>query len=279
MGGFTASIAIVAIAVSSLALTAMFLVASLLSGWYEERARRAGAAMRRGAVLRAGFGAVQGTARPLDGRAGGRLVTSTRTQSLTGGREWRDEVQVTTGDPFVLVVEGGEEIEVDPEDAHPEGLATSQQGLSVVGNVGLRDVVMRLSAGDVIWTTGVLSRREAARAGAYRSGVTRRRLRAPRRGHVEISAESPLPRWHGLAAAHQGGALGAVVCFALLHGLVYRPIDMAAMRRDQAACGSIVGDRAWLPLLVGSGLLAMGLAGAGWRNRVKRARRLPTKSR
>src|SRR5208337_883792 len=95
---------------STLALVAMVMVATWLSGWYEERARRAEGAVRRGARLRGGLGAVRGTARPVDGRPGGLLVTTTRTQVRFGRGAWRDAGQVTAGSPFAVVLDGGEEI-------------------------------------------------------------------------------------------------------------------------------------------------------------------------
>ena len=110
---FTAVDAIAVVTGSSLTLVAMFLAASALSGWYEERCRRTVGAMMRGAILRGGVGAVHGTARPLDGRAGGVLAMCTVTQRRVGparSRRWRDIHRVTEGSRFVLALDDGEEV-------------------------------------------------------------------------------------------------------------------------------------------------------------------------
>jgi hypothetical protein len=130
-----------------------------------------------------------------------------------------------------------------------------------------------------VWATGVLSAPEAVRAGAYRSSASRRRLQAPRRGRVEITVESPLPRWEKLAAAYRGSALVAVVLGGLLHVVVYRPVDVAVVRHDPIACSAILEDTRYLPVLLGSGLLALAVAGVDWQNRVRRARGRGARSR
>ncbi len=230
--------------------------------------------MRRGAELRAGFGALHGTARPIDGRAGERLCTSTRTEASAGRVARSGEAQVTAGAPFALVLASGEEIEVDPTDATLKGLPTSTSGDRLARDARQRWVVMRLSAGDEVWATGVLSPPEAPRPGAYRDGSPRRRLGAPRGGHVEITTESPLPRWQRLATAHGDSAVLALALW-VLHGLFY--VDMTSMHGPPAPCATILADPRYVQVLLSGGLFAVAVVAAGWHGRVKRRGR-PAKS-
>jgi hypothetical protein len=92
-------------------------------------------------------------------------------------------------------------------------------------------MIARVSAGDEVWATGVLARVSAGGAGgAYRSNLARRKLRAPRRGELELSHESPVARWATLATAHKRGAFSALGALALLHGLCFRTVDQLLFR-------------------------------------------------
>ncbi len=267
MSGLTPSLAVAA--ATSLFLVLAFLVAGALSGWYEERARRALAAVRRGAELRAGFGAFQGEARPLDGRPGGLLVTTTLTQVRFGGGAWRDSGRETTGTPFALVLESGEEIEVDPRDAVlADPIASSPDTMGVT-----RDIVTRVSTGDVIWATGILTRRRDPSDGAYRSSAARRRLIAPRRGRVVLGPESPLPRWQALAHAHQRGGYLAAGSLAVLHVAAYRTAAVALFTGDRAALYAAPWDPGGFPAIVLAAAFAVAVTVFGWGNLVAWAKR------
>jgi hypothetical protein len=266
MSGLSPSLLIAGLA--SLLLVLVFLAASAIAGWYDERARRVLVAVRHGAALRAGFGAFRGEARPLDGRPGGLLVTTTRTEVRFGGGAWRDVGRETTGTPFALVLESGEEIEVDPRDAVLKGWgADSPSTMGVT-----RETVTRLCTGDVIWATGVLMRKRDRSEGAYRSTVARRRLVAPRRGRIALGPESPLPGWQALARAHKlGGYLAAGALFGL-HVSLFRAADLALVTHDcvtlrGAASSGHQADR----MIVGA-LLALAVTAFGWRQLVVRTR-------
>jgi hypothetical protein len=256
-----------AIAITTLALLLVVVVATWLSGWYEERARRAAAAVRRGARLRPGFGAVHGTAQAIHGGTGRRLVSTTLTQVRFGTGAWRDAGRVTTGVPFAIARDDGEEIEVDPRDATVEGGATDIQA-----GAFSREIVSRVSIGDRIWATGILSRPEERGAGAYRSGVARRRLIAPRRAPVLLSRESPAPRWQALASAHKWGAYLAAVVGALIHALVFRKVDLAILFRDQASVAAHLASEGFFRGAGASNPLALAVVGTAWWARVTRAR-------
>jgi hypothetical protein len=274
MSGLTAPLVIGA--VTSLGLVAVFLTASWLAGWYEERARRVMAAVRHGGALLPGFGAIHGTARPLDGRAGGLLATTTVTQVRFGGGAWRDSERATTGAPFALVLESGEEVEIGVRDAVIEGDPSPTHSAAFT-----RDVVGRIAAGDAVWATGVLSHLPRRAAGAYRSAVARRRMTAPRAGprwglrpgRVEITRASPLPRWNALAGAHTRGAYHAAGVLALIHVVIYRQLDRAIVLREEVGCASILqGPRYALPLMV-VGVLALVFTLTAWSHAVDRAKR------
>ncbi len=265
MCGISPSLAVAA--GTSLLLVLAFLAASALAGWYEERARRAVAAVARGAALRRGFGAFKGEARPIDGRPGGLLVQSTLTQVRFGGGAWRDSGREVSGAPFALVLDGGEEIEVDPRD-----VVLQDQGSRGPGSMGVsRDIVARLGSGDVIWATGVLTRPRAEGTGAYRSGRMRRRLVAPRGGRVTLGPESPLPRWQALARAHQQGGYLAACALAVLHVAVYRSADVALFAGKLASLTTFPWDARSASAMRVVALLALGVAGAGWRKLVVEA--------
>jgi hypothetical protein len=259
-------------AVTSLALVAVFLAASWLAGWYEERARRALAAVRRGSALRPGFGAFHGTARPLDGRAGGLLVTTTVTQVRFGGGAWRDSDRTTTGAPFALVLGSGEEVEIDPRDVFVEGGGARP----VYTGAFSRDLVARVATGDEVWATGVLSRVPRHAAGAYRSAVARRRLTPRRGGRVEIARTSPLPRWEALARAHKRGAYQAAGLLALIHVAVYRQLDRALiLRQDQACAFPVTGYYEDLSVALATmiGAVAIAVTLLAWSHALDKAKR------
>jgi hypothetical protein len=256
----------IAVGGTTLVLVGMALSATWFSGWYEERARRVEGAVRRGARLRRGHGAVYGVARPVDGRPGGLLVTTTRTQVRFQGAAWRDAGQVTTGSPFAVVLEEGEELEVDPREAVVEDEAPEIEAQRFS-----RDLVSRVSTGDEIWVTGVLHPRASQGAGAYRSGSSRARITAPRRGRVVVSFTSPVPRWRALAAAHKGGAVTAVVAGAVAHALVFSRYDLRMLRRielDEAFAHPL-----WILGAFAVSWLAIGIAAISWWRRVSRARK------
>jgi hypothetical protein len=256
---------------TTLAIVVLTLVASWLAGWYDERARRAEHAVHRGAHLRAGFGAIHGTAQRLGARGGGLLAVTETSQAYTTGR-WHDVKEETTGSPFAIVVAGGEEIEVDPTDAVVEG--GEPEGLAI-GTT--RRLLARVSGGDTVWATGILSGASASGTGAYRSGPSRRRIRAVRGGKVVIGRRSPVPRWRGLASAHRKGALSALGVGALVHAVAFRTVDAAIARgdtlclqADNLCAPARCGGRGWA---VDSGLPAVGVAAAVWWACVREARR------
>ncbi|MFS8067942.1 MAG: hypothetical protein ACMG6S_16435, partial [Byssovorax sp.] len=129
------------------------------------------------------------------------------------------------------------------------------------------------SAGDEIWVTGVLARPSDNNAGAYRSSVARRKLRAPRRGALEIARESPVARWTTYAAAHKRGAYAALGALALLHGVFFRTVDKlllvgpASFRWEAIA----VLHRTWPLVIVPAALGVMIVVGV-WLFGIRRAR-------
>ena len=267
MGDFVASLSAGAVGGSTLVLVGMVMAATWLSGWYEERARRAEGAIRRGARLRRGFGAVCGTARPVDGRPGGLLVSTTRTQVRFGGGAWRDAGQVTEGSPFAIVLDSGEEVDLDPRDATVDGGPAD-----VHAQAFTRDLVSRVSAGDPVWVTGVIDPRRGQGAGAYRSGVARARITAPRRGQITITRESPAPRWRTLAAAHKAGAFFAVGAATVAHALVFSRYDVALVLRHELC--EVYANPGWVLAACTAAWLSVGIAVYGWWRGVARARRL-----
>jgi hypothetical protein len=227
--------AVIAVLLSTVALLAVFLVANGIAAWYEERTKRAGAVVRKGGQLPSGFGTFRGVAQNLDARSGGELARRERTEVSTQGPNgpfWRTISAETTGRTFVLVLESGAEIEVEARDARLVGFAETSPGAytSGPGQAPRRAMIARISAGDEVWATGVLARPAAGGAGAYRSNLSRRKLRAPRRGELELSHESPVARWATLAKAHKRGAFTALGAVALLHGLFFRAVDQVLFR-------------------------------------------------
>ncbi len=270
---------VVAVVISTLALVAVFLVANGIGAWYDERARRAVAVVRKGGQLPAGFGTFRGVAQNLDARSGGELVRRDRTEEVTArgpsGPFWRAISTATTGRAFVLVLESGAEIEVDAREASLVGFRETSPGAYTAGpgQSPRRAMIARVSAGDEIWATGVLVRPAEGGGGAYRSSVSRRKLRAPRRGPIELSHESPVARWAALGAAHKRGAYVACGALALLHGLCFRTVDQLLFHPG-AALGD---DPIWIlhrvqPLVAGPASLAILGVAMVWLLGVRRAK-------
>jgi hypothetical protein len=220
-----------AVFLSTFALLAVFLIASGIAAWYDERSRRAVAVVRNGGQLpAAGFGTFHGVARNFDARSGGELVRREQTQvssRAATGIAWQDRACVVTARPFLLVLDGGVEIEIDALEPRLVGFPETSSGAYTPAPFEpvRRELVSRVSAGDEIWATGVLARSADKNAGAYRSSVARRKLRAPRRGALEISRESPVARWTAYAATHKRGAYAALAMAAALHGIFFRTAD------------------------------------------------------
>jgi hypothetical protein len=250
---------------TTLVLLVMAVAATWLSGWYDARVHRAEGAIRRGARLRRGLGAVHGVARPVDGRPGGLLLTTTRTQVRFQGATWRDAGETTTGAPFAVVLDTGEELEIDPRDAVVEDEAPEIEAQRFS-----RDLRCRVSTGDEIWVVGVLHPAKAQGAGAYRSGSSRARITAPRGGRIVVTFTSPVPRWEALASAHKVGAVAALGIGALAHALAFLKYDIGVIfNRDLYAFSS---PKRVLSALV-AGVVAVGVSAILWRRRVSRARR------
>lgn len=270
---------VLAVLLSTVALLAVFLVANGIAAWYEERTRRAGAAVRKDGQLPSGFGTFHGVAQNLDARSGGELVRRERAELSTQGPNgpfWRALSSVTNGRTFVLVLDSGAEIEIDARESQLVGFAETTPGAytSGPGEAPRRSMIARISAGDEVWATGVLARPAAGGAGgAYRSNQSRRKLRAPRRGAMELSYASPVARWATLATAHKRGAYAALGALALLHGLCFRAVDQLLFRPASA-----VGDGpVWAlhraqPLVYGSAALALLAVVVLWMIGVRRAK-------
>jgi len=160
---------------------------------------------------------------------------------------------------------------VDPRDA-----VLSDRDPSSPYTMGVtRDIVTRLSTGDVIWATGVLTRQRDQGDGAYRSGVTRRRLLAPRRGRIALGPESPLPRWQALARAHKLGGLLAAGALAVLHLTVYRGADVALF--EYRVCGLPAGPDPFPAVLFGA-IVGLAVTALGWRALVVRTKLRPVRA-
>jgi hypothetical protein len=274
---------IVAVLLATLALLAIFLIASAVAAWNEERARRAVAVVREGSQLRAGFGTFRGTAQNLDPRSGGELVRRSRTQASTqtpSGPIWRDVELTTAGRTFLLVLENGIEIEieieVDAEKPRLVGFEETTPGASSEGpgQRPHRVMIARVSAGDEIWATGVLARVPADGGGAYRSSVTRRTLRAPRRGELELSTESPIARWTAHAAAHKRGAYVALGALALLHGVFFRAVDRSIVKAASFAWETLATLPRYRLVVEIPAVLGVAIAVGAWIVLVRRARQL-----
>lgn len=252
---------VIPVAIFTLSLLLTFLVASWLAAWYEERTRRATASIRKGALLPTGFGSFHGVARALDQRAAGDLVVSTRTQVIKQGVDgayWLDVTRSTSGENFVLAHEGGEEIEVDIRDAVLEGFTETSTGAyqGQGTKTPRRELSATIHVGDAIWVTGVLGRPPDARGGAYRSGVSRRKLRAPKRRNVMISTTSPALGWRARARAHKIGSYSALGALVLLHVTAFRGFDVALVKsRIEDATALIAYD--FHPLRIVPGVFAV----------------------
>ena len=202
-------------------------------------------------------------------RAGGLLARTTTLQVQRGQGAWRDLRQETKGSPFSVLLPGGEEIEVDPSDAtieggEPEGRATGTT----------RMLVARVSDGDLVWATGILSSPSSPGAGAYRSGPSQRQLTPPRGGKVVIPAAvagASLARARVRAPRRRASS-----CWA--SGWRCTPPRSAPWTRRSP--GTITPSPTWLldPHRAGhravlAGLLALGVAVWARRRLVLRARR------
>lgn len=279
MNELFAAPSVIAVVISTLSLVAVFLVANGIGAWYDERTRRAGAVVRKDGQLPAGFGTFRGVAQNLDARSGGELVRRDRTEEVTAqgpsGPFWRAISTATTGRTFVLVLESGAEIEVDAREASLVGFPETSPGAYTAGpgQAPRRAMIARVSAGDEVWATGVLVRAAAGGGGAYRSNVSRRKLRAPRRGPIELSHESPVARWASLATAHKRGAYVALIALPLLHGLFFRTVDQLLFTKT-AAFGD---DPVWIlhrvqALVQGPAALALLGVAMVWLLGVRRAK-------
>lgn len=266
MNDLFATPAVLAVLISTVTLVVVFLVANGISAWYEERTRRAGAVVRKDGQLPSGFGTFHGVAQNLDARSGGELVRRERVEVSAQGANgsfWRAVSSTTTGRPFVLVLDSGAEIEIEI-DARESGLVgfvetTPGAYTTGPGEAPRRAMIARVSAGDEVWATGVLARPASAGAGgAYRSNVSRRRLRAPRRGAIELSSESPVARWATLSAAHKRGAFGALGALALLHLLAFRKADVLLLTRSSTPGDDALWSLHQVQLLV-EGAAALGV--------------------
>lgn len=230
-----------AVFLSTFALLAVFLIANGIAAWYDERSKRAVAVVRNGGQLpAAGFGTFRGVARNFDPRSGGELVRREQTQVSSQGATgvaWQNRACAVTARPFLLVLDGGVEIEIDALEPRLIGFPETSSGAYTHAPFEpvRRELVSRVSAGDEIWVTGVLVRVSDRNAGAYRSSVARRKLRAPRRGALEISRESPVARWTAYAAAHKRGAYAALGMVAALHGIFFRAADELLLTRSASS--------------------------------------------
>jgi hypothetical protein len=261
---------------TSLALVAMAVIASWFAGWYGERVRRTAIAARRGAAMRKGPSLVHGKARAIDGRPGGMLVTSTRTQVRARDR-WHDVERVVSGSPFAVVLANGEEVTIDPAQVALTGFRETAGSPYLPQRSPLqvrREVVAHVSAGDAIWATGILSAKEAQGSGAYRSAVARRTLTAPKPGSVEVMRVSPVPRWAALARAHRGGALAAAVGLVAAHALAFARVDRALVNEYQATL--VYAGR--LDARIATGFAFILIAASVWFHLVLRARRSSERS-
>jgi hypothetical protein len=271
---------VMAVVLSTLALLGVLLVANGISAWYEERMRRVDAVVRKGAGLASGFGAFHGVAQNLDTRSGGELVRREQTQVSLAGQTsagWRDRACVITARPFVLVLDSGAEIEIDPGEPRLVGFPESTSGayISAPFEAPRREMIARVSAGDAIWAIGVLARPTSG-GSAYRSSVSRRKLRAPRRGEIELSLPSPVERWKARAAAHKRGVYAALGGLALLHGVFYRKVDalvLGVSAEPDFYLGRSLGHSRYQPYLWA--VIVTIAVVALWLHAVRRARALP----
>jgi hypothetical protein len=259
--------------VSSIALVELFIVASWFMAFYDERTRRAAAVILRGARLPPGFGTFHGVARSFDQLRAEALVTSVRSeQAGQDGASWVTRSHVVTGESFLLVHGGGEEIEVDARDPSLSGFPeTSIRSYTQAPFAApRRELLSKLCAGDEVWVTGVLSRPADRGGGVYRSGIIRRKLGPPRRGKVMLSAESPARRWYALARAHKIGAFSAAGALVVLHAVFFRRIDMMLLSGDAGELSGH-GARSASQLLFIPAVLAVVAVGILYQRQIARA--------
>ncbi|MFS8066343.1 MAG: hypothetical protein ACMG6S_08215, partial [Byssovorax sp.] len=123
---------VLAIVLATVALLAVFLIANGIAAWYDERSRRAVAVVRSGGQLpAAGLGTFHGVAHNFDARSGGELVRREQTQvssQVATGLAWQDRGCVVTARPFLLVLEGGVEIEIDAREPRLVGFPETSSG-------------------------------------------------------------------------------------------------------------------------------------------------------
>jgi len=269
---------VLAVVLSTLVLLAVVLVANGFGAWYEERLRRIVAVVNKGEKIASGFGAFRGVAQNLDTRSGGELVRREQTQvsqAAPGGAAWRNRGCVTTARPFLLVLESGVELEIDAHAPRLVGFPESTPGAYTAApfEAPRREMIARVSAGDAIWAIGVLARPVVEGGGAYRSSASRRRLRAPRRGEIELSKESPSEPWKWRALAHKRGVSVALGGLAVLHGLFFREVDRLLFDGPKALDFSVGTELRRSTFLVGpaAALVTIGVL-ALWLYWVRRAR-------
>ncbi|MEO5729450.1 MAG: hypothetical protein ABI134_24800 [Byssovorax sp.] len=269
---------VLAIVLATVALLAVFLIANGIAAWYDERSRRAVAVVRSGGQLpAAGLGTFHGVAHNFDARSGGELVRREQTQvssQVATGLAWQDRGCVVTARPFLLVLESGVEIEIDAREPRLVGFPETSSGAytNAPFEPPRRELTSRVSAGDEIWVTGVLARPSDNNAGAYRSSVARRKLRAPRRGALEIARESPVARWTTYAAAHKRGAYAALGALALLHGVFFRTVDKHLLAGPASFRWEAMGavHRTW-PLVIVPAALGVMIVMGVWFFGIRRA--------
>ena len=283
MGSSTTSLEVGAVAVTSLVLVMVFLIASWLTGWYQVLVRRALAAARHGARLRPGLGTVHGTAQPLGGRADKLLVKSMLVvqMGVDDGSSQDARWCIIEGTPIALVTSAGEAIEIDPQEVTFSGLEWDGQSTVVSSHDDLKTrlrIEISLFTGDEIWATGVLSRAAEQGGGAYRRSVSQRRLTAPRGGRIEITRESPVRRWQALAAAHQRAAYLAAGTGVVAHLTAFASIDVALFRSGQAWSQTVLDKSPFPnphglpPSAVWGTIVAVPLIAVCWRHFINAAR-------
>jgi hypothetical protein len=203
----------------ALALLAIFLIAGFRAQWYDELVRRATRRIR--PDLRPGYGIFSGIARSTEGVEGEVIVQATRfeTRDETGQVVDASETSVNA-QPFLLITEGGDEIDVTP-DKPDLGAFRADSGFNLeVQRHGQKNgrprhqVIARVRDGDHVWITGVLETPKRTGRGVYREPGLRPKL-TPRKGErMAISRNLPAERLRRRALAHRvgaGAAAGALV--------------------------------------------------------------------
>jgi len=268
-------VVMVGVAALSGALLVIFLVGSTLAAWYDERVKRATAKMARGAALKPGYGTFWGVARSLDGRPDAVLVTRSRVQRWRGGPPatgWADVDHSVQAEGFALELEGGEELRIEGEALSREGFHEQVILLPPVPPQAPRcERIARLRAGDWLWATGVLSRPVEENAGAYRSGVARRVLRAPRGKVIELSIEAPIRRWQKRARGHRIGAFAALFSLGVAHGLFWRGLDVTVATGTYEQMGSLWRWIEVPPVFLIPGWMGLMVVIMLWREQLKKA--------